>query len=76
MKFTGLISLYGLLCLSMIGSIILAGFSISPAFAYFEKRDGAETARKKSLAVAFGLWMFFQIIFCLLIFLLDPQLLV
>ncbi|MGE5464264.1 MAG: hypothetical protein ACM3PS_12970 [Syntrophothermus sp.] len=76
MEFTGLIYFYSLTCVSIIASILIAGFSIAPAYAFFEKRGNEETARKKSLALAIGVWMVLQAVLCLLIFLFNQQLLV
>ena len=75
MNASGLIYFYGLICLSVAASIGIAGFAIAPAFKYFEKRNTPEMARKKSLAVAILLWMFLQVVFCLVIFFYDKQLL-
>lgn len=75
MNASGLIYFYALLCLSVVASVVIAGFAISPAFKYFERNNSAEAARKKSLAVAFLLWMFLQVVFCLVIFFYNKQLL-
>jgi hypothetical protein len=53
-------------------SIVIAGFVIRPAFVYFEKRYDAETARKKSLAVAIGIWLILQAGFFAVIFFSNP----
>jgi len=75
MNASGLIYFYSLLCLSIAASIVIAGFAMAPAFKYFEKNNNPETARKKSLAVAILLWMFLQVVLCLVVFFYDKQLL-
>lgn len=68
-----LTTFYGLICLSMIVSILIAGLVIAPAYKYYEKTDDPETARKKSLAVAIFIWAVLQAAACLLIFALSQQ---
>lgn len=75
MQTTGLIYIYSLACLSIIASILIAGFALAPAFKHFEKTDDVETARRKSLGVAIVIWLSLQTVFCLLIFLFNKQLL-
>ena len=75
MQFSSLIYFYSLVCLSVVFSILIAGFILHPAFVYFEKKYGTETARKKSLAVAVGVWLLLQAGFFVMILYFNPQLL-
>ena len=68
-----LTSFYGLICLSIVISILVAGLAVAPAYKYYEKKDDPETARKKSLAIAMLIWILVQVAVCLLIFSFNQQ---
>ena len=75
MEITNLVYFYGLTCLSVVSSVLIAGFVIRPSFAYFEKKYDTETARRKSLAVAVGIWLLLQVGFFVTILFFNPQVL-
>jgi len=67
MDFAGLGYGYCLTCISIFFPIIVAGYISTVAYTFFEKKNDAKTAKKKSILIAIIAWIILQTISCLLI---------